>query len=133
MNLMVEADCSFSLPEGLRGLVSRYVSLRPHILLDADMAAGALGIGGKSVFSVMASAAVFALIEGFHDEILLFLDLERLHFKETVVALNAGKALISPVLFMSKENGLHRFGIKDTLATAFFSLGLAVSSRSTNQ
>jgi hypothetical protein len=72
------------------------------------MTAGTLGIGGESVFPIMASAAILPLIEGFHLEILLFLNLQGFHFKEPVVALNAGKALLNPVRFMRKKNRLHR-------------------------
>src|SRR5512136_442964 len=97
MDLMIESDLSFGFPEGFRGRVSRYVPLLHRRAHDAEMTAGTLAIGGKGIFPVMAHTAILALIEGFHIEILLFLSLQRFHFKKTAVAPNAGKAFINPV------------------------------------
>jgi len=96
MDLMIESDLSFGFPKGFRGLIRGDVTSRIQSL-DADMAAGALGIGGKGVFPVMARAAILALIERFHVKILLFLNLQCFHFKKTTMAPNAGKTLINPV------------------------------------
>ena len=54
--------------------------------LDANMARSAAGIGGKGQRPVMAGAAVFALIKGFHHKILVLLGLFGLLFKNAVVA-----------------------------------------------
>ena len=97
MDLMIESDLSFGFPEGFRGRVSRYIPLLHRRAHDAEMAAGTLAIGGKGIFPIMAHTAIIALIERFHIEILLFLNLQGFHFKKTAVAPYAGKALINPV------------------------------------
>jgi hypothetical protein len=74
MNFMIKADCPFTLPEVFGGLVERYIPLCPHSL-DADMTASTLSIGGKGCLAVMASTAVLSAVQGFHVEILLFLNL----------------------------------------------------------
>jgi hypothetical protein len=132
MDLMIKSDLSLCLPEGFRCRIHGYVTSLLQSL-DADMTAGALGIGGKGVLPVMARAAILALIERFHVKILLFLNLQGFHFKKPAMAPNAGKALINPVRFMGKENGFHRYGIENPPSIHRIPLGRAIRGRGMDQ
>ena len=92
------------------------------LFADARMTSGALVPGGKSVFTVVARAAVFALVEGIHNEIFFLLGEEGLHFKKTAVAFFTAYLFCIHMVLMFEENGFYRLGIKNPAAvgkTAF--------------
>ena len=57
-----------------------------HLGTESQMTTGTLGVGGKGRFTVVTGAAIFSLVQGVHDEIFVFLGLQRFHLKQAAVA-----------------------------------------------
>jgi hypothetical protein len=77
------------------------------------MASGALFIGCKSVFAVMTRAAVPALVERIHNNILFLLGKQSLHFKQAAVAFLTTYFFYIHMMLMAENNGFHRLRIQN--------------------
>lgn len=86
------------------------------LFADSWMASGALIFGGKSVFAVVARAAVSALVERIHDKIFFLLDKQGLHFKKTAVTFFTAYLFCIDMVLMLEENGFYRLGVKNSTA-----------------
>jgi len=83
--------------------------------LHAAMTAGALRIGSKCRFAVMAGAAILALIKRLHGEILLFLYGQSLHFKQFRVTLLAAEFASFHMDLMAERHRLDRLRINNII------------------
>lgn len=64
----------------------------------------------------MTSTAIFSFIQGFHIEILCFLNLEGLHLKKTAMTAFAGHFLDSEMCLVGEKNSPQRLGVKNPAA-----------------
>lgn len=118
MRFVIESDLFFS--ERIDFLDGRNI-FSPDLChwfqsMNTDMAACALGIGGKTIFAVMTYSAVLSFVQSIHVEVFFLLDFQSFHCKKTVVATLAGKVLFRRVCTMVKTHGIERLSVKNSFS-----------------
>jgi hypothetical protein len=103
-------------PSGL--LNTKLIFFQVLIALDPDVAPIAPAVDGKGNRAVVAFAAVFSLVKGFHGKVLFFFNFSGFLGKQPGVA---GLALefLPQVKFMFKDNRPHRLNKNDRAAAVF--------------
>ena len=122
MSIVHELDRSISRADDYRSLgASRRTAGRMLFVLRgsglealyAAMAAGALRIGRKRRFTVMAGAAILALIKRLHGEVLFFFYGQSLHLEKLCVALLTADLFFIRVDLVAERYRLNRLRIND--------------------